>query len=243
MISIHNLHKRYGRLHALRDVNLQLNDGECVAFIGPNGCGKTTLMKCILGLVKPQAGQVLIDGLDAASQPQCRAAIGFMPQKSSFPDNMTVGQVISTLLSVRRYHGALDLELYHSFGIPDIAGKRCGTLSGGTSQKVSAAIAFLFNPRILILDEPAASLDPLTSEVLKEKILREKALGKLIFITSHILSELEGLATHIVFMDEGGILLHHTAEELLQLTGEPTITKSVTRILSNHETHREDHLL
>lgn len=117
MISIHNLHKRYGRLHVLRNINLELNDGECVAVIGPNGCGKTTLMKCILGLVKPQAGQVLIDGLDAASQPQCRAAIGFMPQKSSFPDNMTVGQVISTLLSVRRYHGALDLELYHSFEI------------------------------------------------------------------------------------------------------------------------------
>ncbi|MBQ9644841.1 MAG: ABC transporter ATP-binding protein [Prevotella sp.] len=243
MISIHNLHKRYGRLHALRDVNLQLNDGECVAFIGPNGCGKTTLMKCILGLVRPQAGQVLIDGLDAASQPQCRERIGFMPQKSSFPDNMTVGQAVGTLLSVRRRHADLDLELYHQFGIAAMADKRCGALSGGTSQKVSAAMAFLFNPRMLMLDEPVASLDPLASETLKEKLRQEKAKGKLIVITSHILSELEGLATRIVFMDEGCVLFHHTVEELQQLTGEPTITKSITRILSDHEAHRQNHLL
>lgn len=238
MISIQNLNKYYGKAHVLRNINLELNDGECVAFIGPNGCGKTTLMKCILGLVSPQSGQVLVNGQNAQDNPLCRADIGFMPQKSSFPENMTVGQTIYTLLSVRRYPGELDKELYYKFDIPTIADKRTNTLSGGTSQKVNAAIAFLFSPKILILDEPAASLDPLTSEVLKEKIQKEKAKGKLIFITSHILSELEDLATQIVFMEDGKIILHYSVEELRKLTGENSLTKCIMKILNNNEINR-----
>ena len=93
-------------------------------------------------------------------------------------------------------------------------------------------------PGILILDEPAASLDPITSEILKEKIQKEKAKGKLIFITSHILSELEDLATHIVFMEEGKLILHHSVEELQQLTGEKSIAKSIMKILSDNEINR-----
>ena len=238
MISIQNLNKYYGKLHVLRDINLELNNGECVAFIGPNGCGKTTLMKCILGLVKPHSGKVLVNGYNVQDNPLCRADIGFMPQKSSFPENMTVGQTISTLLNVRKYQGQLDKELYDRFNIPSIANKRTNALSGGTSQKVNAAVAFLFRPQILLLDEPAASLDPISSEILKEKIQKEKAKGKLIFITSHILSELEDLATHIVFMEEGKLILHHSVEELQQLTGEKSIAKSIMKILSDNEINR-----
>ena len=238
MISIQNLNKYYGRLHVLQDVNLELNDGECIAFIGPNGCGKTTLMKCILGLVTPTSGHVVVNGQDVQDNPQSRSEIGFMPQKSSFPENMTVGQTIETLCTVRGYKGRLDEELYHRFAIPSIAGKRMNTLSGGTGQKVNAAVAFLFDPMIFILDEPAASLDPLAAEILKEKIRKEKQKGKLIFITSHILSELEDLATHIVFMEEGRIILYKSVEELQKETGESTVTQSIMRILNDNEINR-----
>lgn len=243
MIAIQNLNKYYGRLHVLQDVNLELDDGECVAFVGPNGCGKTTLMKCILGLVTPRSGRILVNGQDVRDNPSSRSEIGFMPQKSSFPENMTVGQTLDTLLTVRAFKGELDRELYHKFDIPAIAGKRTNALSGGTSQKVNAAVAFLFNPRILILDEPAASLDPLASEVLKEKIRKEKDNGKLIFITSHILSELEDLATHIVFMEEGKVILYKSVEELQRETGEGSVTKSIMKILSDNEINRQDHIL
>ena len=235
MISIQNLNKYYGRLQVLQEVNLELNDGECIAFIGPNGCGKTTLMKCILGLVTPTSGHVVVNGQDVQDNPQSRSEIGFMPQKSSFPENMTVGQTIETLCTVRGYKGRLDEELYHRFAIPSIAGKRMNTLSGGTGQKVNAAVAFLFDPMIFILDEPAASLDPLAAEILKEKIRKEKQKGKLIFITSHILSELEDLATHIVFMEEGRIILYKSVEELQKETGESTVTQSIMRILNDNE--------
>lgn len=238
MISIQNLNKYYGRLQVLQEVNLELNDGECIAFIGPNGCGKTTLMKCILGLVTPTSGHVVVNGQDVQDNPQSRSEIGFMPQKSSFPENMTVGQTIETLCTVRGYKGRLDEELYHRFAIPLIAGKRMNTLSGGTGQKVNAAVAFLFDPMIFILDEPAASLDPLAAEILKEKIRKEKQKGKLIFITSHILSELEDLATHIVFMEEGRIILYKSVEELQKETGESTVTQSIMRILNDNEINR-----
>ncbi|EPT33794.1 ABC transporter ATP-binding protein [Phocaeicola abscessus] len=238
MISIQNLNKYYGRLQVLQEVNLELNDGECIAFIGPNGCGKTTLMKCILGLVTPTSGHVVVNGQDVQDNPQSRSEIGFMPQKSSFPENMTVGQTIETLCTVRGYKGRLDEELYHRFAIPSIAGKRMNTLSGGTGQKVNAAVAFLFDPMIFILDEPAASLDPLAAEILKEKIRKEKQKGKLIFITSHILSELEDLATHIVFMEEGRIILYKSVEELQKETGESTVTQSIMRILNDNEINR-----
>ena len=238
MISIQNLNKYYGRLQVLQEVNLELNDRECIAFIGPNGCGKTTLMKCILGLVTPTSGHVVVNGQDVQDNPQSRSEIGFMPQKSSFPENMTVGQTIETLCTVRGYKGRLDEELYHRFAIPSIAGKRMNTLSGGTGQKVNAAVAFLFDPMIFILDEPAASLDPLAAEILKEKIRKEKQKGKLIFITSHILSELEDLATHIVFMEEGRIILYKSVEELQKETGESTVTQSIMRILNDNEINR-----
>lgn len=225
-------------MQVLQEVNLELNDGECIAFIGPNGCGKTTLMKCILGLVTPTSGHVVVNGQDVQDNPQSRSEIGFMPQKSSFPENMTVGQTIETLCTVRGYKGRLDEELYHRFAIPSIAGKRMNTLSGGTGQKVNAAVAFLFDPMIFILDEPAASLDPLAAEILKEKIRKEKQKGKLIFITSHILSELEDLATHIVFMEEGRIILYKSVEELQKETGESTVTQSIMRILNDNEINR-----
>lgn len=106
-----------------------------------------------------------------------------------------------------------------------------GTLSGGTTQKVSAALAFLFHPQILILDEPTAGLDPLASEILKDKICREKEMGKLILITSHLLSELDGMVSRVLFMEEGRISFFYTIEELMAITGEKTISRSITHYL------------
>lgn len=111
--------------------------------------------------------------------------------------------------------------------------KKMRTLSGGTTQKVSATIAFLFNPNILILDEPTAGLDPLASETLKEKIIAEKQKGKLILITSHLLSELDELISHVVFMNEGQVKFHKTIEDLKNTTGEQKISKAIANVLKS----------
>lgn len=238
MIEINHLNKSYGRQQVLHDINLTLAPGQCVAFIGPNGCGKTTLMKCILGLATPQSGQVVINGFDVRRHPETREHIGFMPQSSCFPENMTVGQTFATIEGLRKAGGATDRELYDAFHIADIAGKRTNTLSGGTSQKMNAALAFLFNPDILILDEPTASLDPLAAEILKDKIRKER--GKLVFITSHILSELNGLATHVVFMEEGRIVFFKSVEQLLQEAGQQDITQAVMVLLRHNNKETTD---
>lgn len=225
MITIKNLNKSYGKLHVLHNINLQLEKGQCIGFVGPNGCGKTTLMKCILGLATPQSGEVIVNGMNIQDNPSYRQHIGFMQQNSCFPENMSVRETFKTIEDVRSTDVTLDKELYEAYAIDKIAEKKTKTLSGGTSQKVNAALAFHFNPDILILDEPTASLDPLAANILKEKIVKEK--DKLVFITSHILSELEGIVTHIIFMEEGHILFFKPVDELLKETQQDNVSQAV----------------
>lgn len=239
MIQIQHISKQFGKLGVLRDVNLSLNAGECIALIGPNGCGKTTLIKAILGMVIPNGGDILFMGKSIRNQFQFREEIGYMPQIGRYPDNMTIGQIIETMKDIRKFRGVLDEELLHEFNLPEIFDKRMRTLSGGTTQKVSATLAFLFNPQILILDEPTAGLDPLASEILKNKIIKEKNKGKLILITSHLLSELDDLVTQIIYMQEGRVHFHEGIENLLRDTGEQKTSKAIAYILhsNNKETN------
>ncbi|MEO6914364.1 MAG: ATP-binding cassette domain-containing protein, partial [Chitinophagaceae bacterium] len=112
--------------------------------------------------------------------------------------------------------------------------KRMRTLSGGTRQKVSASLAFLFNPDVLILDEPTAGLDPVAAEILKEKILQEKLKGKLVLITSHILSELDDLVTQIIYMQDGRLAFHKSIESLKADTGEAKLSRAIANIMLNN---------
>lgn len=237
MIEIENLHKTFGKLHALNGVNLQLNKGDCIALIGPNGCGKTTLIKSILGMVVPDKGTIKVQGQLVKNNFEYRRHIGYMPQIGRYPDNMSIGQIIAMIKDIRKSEQATDEDLLHQFKLTEMFEKRMRTLSGGTTQKVSATLAFLFNPDILILDEPTAGLDPLASELLKEKIIAEKQKGKLILITSHLLSELDDLISHVIFMQDGCVNFHRSVSDLKQSTGEEKISKAIAKILrsTTHE--------
>ena len=108
------------------------------------------------------------------------------------------------------------------------------TLSGGTRQKVSATLAFLFSPAVLILDEPTAGLDPVASEILKEKIRKEKKKGKLVLITSHILSELDDLVTQVIYMQDGKMLFHKNIDELRSETGEEKLNRAIAHFMTKN---------
>jgi len=231
MIQIEHLHKSFGKLNVLKDINLTLSKGECIALIGPNGCGKTTLIKSILGMVIPNSGDIRFEGKSTRNAFLYRNEIGFMPQMGRYPENMTIGQVIRMMSDLRQHSRNLDQELPERFQLKSLYEKRMRTLSGGTTQKVSASLAFLFDPQVLILDEPTAGLDPLASEILKEKIIAEKEKNKLILITSHLLSELDDLVTQIIFMEEGKVIFHKPVELLKKETGESKISKAITHIL------------
>jgi len=234
MISIEKVNKKFGKFQALKDLNLTLDLGKSYALIGPNGSGKTTLIKIILGLVIPTSGDVLVGGASILQEWKYREKIGYMPQIGRYPENMTVGQVMGMIKNIRNHKGVMDEELVKSFELEKFYDKRMHTLSGGMRQKVSAALAFLFNPPILILDEPTAGLDPVSVEILKEKIRAEKESGKLVIITSHIMSDLDDLATDLVYLFEGDLLYHDTIKQLKKETGETRLGKAISCLITQN---------
>lgn len=233
MITIQNINKRFGKLEVLKNVNLTCNKGECIALIGPNGCGKTTLIKAILGMVLPDNGTIKFNEQNIKNEYLYRNKIGYMPQIGRYPDTMTIGNIIEMIKKIRNSNDALDEDLIKAFELEKMFDKQMRTLSGGTTQKVSATLAFLFNPEVLILDEPTAGLDPLASELLKEKIIKEKEKGKLILITSHLLCELDDLITEIIFMQEGKVHFHTKVADLLKETNETKISRAIASVLKN----------
>jgi Cu-processing system ATP-binding protein len=220
----------FGNNSVLNDINLDFTRNQCIGLIGPNACGKTTLIKCLLGMVIPSKGDIIIDGHSVIKAVDYKNKIGYMPQIGRYPENMSILQVINMIKCVRNFQGQLDEELWYAFGLDKMSHKKMSTLSGGTTQKVSATIAFLFNPQILILDEPTAGLDPISAEILREKISKEKNNGKLILITSHLLSELDDLLSHIVFMQDGHIVFYETIYALYEMTGQPKISKAISEL-------------
>ncbi|MFN8291079.1 MAG: ABC transporter ATP-binding protein [Chitinophagaceae bacterium] len=233
MIIASNVSKRFGRLKALDNVSVSCNRGECIALVGPNGSGKTTFLKCVLGMVMPESGFITFNGKNIAHDWLYRQHIGYMPQIGRYPDNMSIGQVINMMKDIRRGidDSSADDALIDEFGLRQILHKRMRTLSGGTRQKVSASLAFLFNPDVLILDEPTAGLDPVASEILKGKIAAEKAAGKLVLVSSHILSELDDLVTHVIYMQDGKLLFHKRVIDLQKDTGEQKLSKAIAAVM------------
>jgi len=236
MIIANNVTKKFGKLTALNNVSATCGKGQCTALIGPNGSGKTTLVKCMLGMVIPDNGFITFNDKNILHDWLYREHIGYMPQIGRYPENMSIGQLLNMMKDIRSKNGkcSLDEDLIKAFKLPDILQKRMRTLSGGTTQKVSASLAFLFNPDVLILDEPTAGLDPLASEILKEKIIAEKQKGKLVLITSHILSELDDLVTHVIYMQDGNLLFHKSIDRLREDTGEKKLSKAIASVMKKN---------
>jgi len=234
MIIASNVSKKFGKLKVLDNISLSCLKGECIALIGPNGSGKTTLIKCLLGMVVPDSGFITFNDKNISHDHLYRRHIGYMPQIGRYPENMTIGEVLEMMKDIRKSSSSvLDEDLIKAFGINNLLNKRMRTLSGGTRQKVSASLAFLFSPDVLILDEPTAGLDPVSSEILKEKIRKEKEKGKLILITSHVLSELDDLVTQIIFMQEGKLCFHKTIADLRNQTGEEKLSRAIASVMTN----------
>lgn len=236
MIHIEEVYKKFRRLQVLENISVRFTAGQVIALIGPNGSGKTTLIKSILGMVRPDKGTIRVKDQLVNGDPGYRQYIGYMPQIGRYPDNMKVGQLFDMMKKIRGID-SVDTDLLSRFEIEKIYEKPMRTLSGGTRQKVSAALAFLFDPPILILDEPTAGLDPLSSETLKEKIIQEKKKNKLILITSHVLSDLEELTTHIMYLQEGKMQFIKDLETLQEETGELKLSKAIAKLMRGQETN------
>ncbi|TSA50914.1 MAG: ABC transporter ATP-binding protein [Sphingobacteriales bacterium] len=231
LIRVQALNKKFRKLEVLKNISVSFDVNQCIAIVGPNGSGKTTFIKSLLGLVVPDSGTINILDTNIRNNFLYRNHIGYMPQIGRYPENITIGQLYKMIKDVRQSVNPLDEDLIHQFHLPELFNKKMRTLSGGTRQKVSAALAFLFNPEILILDEPTAGLDPVSAEILKEKILSERKKNKLILITSHIMNDLDELCSHVMYMLEGNVEFIKTIHELKTETGEERLGKVMAKMM------------
>ncbi len=234
MIEIRGLQKSFGSLTVLDGVTIDINEPGIYAVLGPNGSGKTTILKSILGMVLPDAGDILLKDSSIINNSEYRNEIGYLPQIARFPDNLTVSELIHMIIDIRGqkadYQGLLD-----EFELGPFMDKKLANLSGGTRQKVNIVLTFMFDNPLIVLDEPTAGLDPVSMIFLKELILREKEKGKTLLITTHIIPLVEELATEIIFLLEGKIYFKGSIGEIKEQTGQLDLEHAIAEILRHHD--------
>jgi Cu-processing system ATP-binding protein len=214
MISVRGLTKSYGKHNVLRRLSLDISPGRITGIAGPNGCGKTTLVKCIVGLTIPEAGEIQVGGQLADRNGEFLYKIGYMAQSPNFPPNLSLRESMDMLAHLRRRPASARDEAIESFGLGEILDKPFASLSGGTRQKAAAASAFMFDAPVIILDEPSAGLDPIAGIAFKEFTKRKAQEGKTIIFVSHFLTEIEQLASDIIFLNEGTSLYSGSVDAL-----------------------------
>ena len=231
MIEFRGIAKSFGAANVLRGVDLTIERGRVVGLVGPNGAGKTTLIKLLLGLAHPTGGDILVDGTSIGAGDAYRARIGYMPQIAKFPDNLTAAELLRMLRSLRGNAASSVDGLVERLGLADQLDTPLRVLSGGTRQKVNAALALMFRPDVLVLDEPTAGLDPLSSATLKDEILARNDAGATVLVTSHIMSELEDLCDEVAFLLDGSVRYVGSIRALTEQTRQQNLERAIASLM------------
>lgn len=222
--------KRFRRLTVLDRVSFDVRAGRITAILGPNASGKSTVMKSVLGLTRPDTGRILVHGEPVNGDPGYRARIGYMPQYAHFPENLSGRDVLATLRDLRG-GCAEDTGLLDELELERELDKPVRTMSGGTRQRLNAAAAFLFSPSLLLLDEPTAGLDPIASRILKERIRRARREGVAVVLTTHVLAEVEELVDDVVLLLEGRVAYWGALRHLVESTGQDGLEGAVAHLM------------
>ena len=206
MLTLTGVVKTFGDRKVLDRLDLEIAAGESVAMLGANGSGKTTTLRCIVGLARPDAGRITVGGIDLASDSmRARARLSYLPQKSVFPPTLTVRETLTVVAQLRRIQvDTVDREL-DACGLAALADRGVGHLSGGERQRLAMAVAFLPTVDVYLFDEPSASLDPAASRLLFQRAGQLKRDGHTLLFTTHIPADVRHLATRIVLLRDGRI--------------------------------------
>lgn len=230
MVKFKEIYKSFGKLEVLKGVTADIGGGGITAILGPNGSGKTTLIKMLLGMVYPDSGEILFGDKPINKEWEYKSQIGYLPQIARFPENLKISELIKLIKDIRGGN-ANEQNLIELFSLESHLEKKIKHLSGGTRQKVNILLTMMYDNPVLVLDEPSTGLDPISLVRLKELILKERAKGKNILITTHIMSLVEDISDEILFILEGKIYFRGSIPELKQLAGEDSLEKSIAYLL------------
>jgi ABC-2 type transport system ATP-binding protein len=219
VIVIDTLEKSYGKIQAVRGISMSVKRGEIFGFLGPNGAGKTTTIRCMLDVIRPTSGTIRIQGLDAQRDSLAlHQRIGYLPGDVRLPGNMTGKQVINYFSRLQGREAVLLNDLVERF---DVEMKRpMKSYSKGMRQKIGIVLAFMCDPEVLILDEPTSGLDPLLQRVFNAFLLEEQARGKTIFMSSHIMSDVEKVCHRVAVIRQGELVAVEEVEALREKAGQ-----------------------
>ena len=237
-IEVINLSKSYKLKKAVKNINFKINEDEIVGLLGPNGCGKTTTIAMILGLLKPSGGQVLINGMDIENHRiSLLHKMNFISPYIELPKKLTVKQnliVYGKLYSVQNLSEKID-SLSNKLRLDNILNSITGELSSGQKNRVSLAKALINDPTVLLLDEPTASLDPETGDFIRtflEIYKREKKIS--VLLASHNMSEVKRLCNSVLMMKNGTIIDSGTPEELIKKHGRKNLEEVFLQLARNN---------
>lgn len=229
MIEVKNLYKVFGKNQVLDGLDLEIEGGGIFAVLGPNGSGKTTFIKCLLGMVLPDKGSIRIMDQKVKNSWRYRFQINYLPQIANFPGNVRVKELF-TMIGDLRQQPHRQQEFIQAFGLEVHMGKKLSALSGGTRQKVNLVLCLMFDNPLLILDEPTTGLDPGALIQLKRILKEEKSKGKTILITSHIMEFVAQVADEIIYLLEGKIYFKGSLETLKKQTNQGNLEHAIAAI-------------
>jgi ABC-2 type transport system ATP-binding protein len=217
-LQLDNVVKKFGKFKALDEITLDVKEGEVFAYLGPNGSGKSTTIRVLLGILQATAGNAKVFGLDAwKNAVEIHKRVAYVPGDVNLWPNLTGGEVIDLFINLR---GAYNIErrdkLVRDFDLDPT--KKCRTYSKGNRQKVALIAAFASDADLFILDEPTSGLDPLMEQVFQACVLERKNLGKSVFLSSHVMSEVERLCDRVGIIRDGRLVETGTLDDLRHLT-------------------------
>ena len=240
-IIVENLSKNYSENKAVNNINFKIGENEIVCLLGPNGCGKTTTIAMILGLLKPSSGKILVDGIDIENNRiELLHKMNFISPYIELPKKLTVKEnliVYSKLYSVRNFNERINY-LSETLRLNDFINKKTGELSSGQKNRVSLAKSLINSPSILLLDEPTASLDPETSDYVRtflENYKKEKNIS--ILLASHNMNEVERLCASVLMMKAGKIIDKGTPKELIEKHGRKNLEEVFLKLTRTNNEH------
>lgn len=234
MLKLTDIHKRYGKKKVLLGVDLDISEPGIYAILGPNGSGKTTMLKSILGMVIPNKGIIKFDSVNTKNNTEYRRDIDYVPQIARFPQNVSVTEIFALIERIRGVVPKRKVELIELFKIEPYLETRIGALSGGNLQKLNLILAMMFDSKMIVLDEPTSGLDPIALIALKDLLRADFKRGKTILLTTHIMHLVEELATDITFILDGKIYYKGSMEELKQRHGNVDMEHVMAEILTDH---------